>query len=332
VCGSTGTLLYSGLEDRLAAAPGSWDLKRCDSGECGLIWLDPRPIEEDLDAAYSDYPPHEPQIGARGRGDLLKAAVVDAYLQRSLGYTGCVRGRRRLFLSMLGAVHPGGHAELAGRALYLPAPPPGARLIDVGCGTGEFMLRMQRLGWEVEGVEPDPDAVSVARSYGLRVTQGDVISSSIPPDSADAVTLNHVIEHVPDPVAVLRRSHNILKPGGRLVVSTPNADSLGHALFGKSWFALEPPRHTAIFGMSSMHGAMDAAGIAAFRISTTARGARGTWALSRQIRRAGRVQLDRAAGLGPSLAGVSYQLIERLLLLVRPDRGEDLLVIAERQE
>lgn len=74
------------------------------------------------------------------------------------------------------------------------------RLLDVGCGSGEFLAQMRELGWDVFGVEPDPQAARVAREqFGLTVWPGALAEASFPDGFFDAVTLNHVIEHVADP-------------------------------------------------------------------------------------------------------------------------------------
>jgi 2-polyprenyl-3-methyl-5-hydroxy-6-metoxy-1,4-benzoquinol methylase len=82
--------------------------------------------------------------------------------------------------------------------------------------------------------------------------QTDLISAHFPDNSFDAVTMNHVIEHVSDPVALLAEVKRILKPDGRLVSITPNIQSLAHSLFGECWRGLEIPRHLQIFSLPAL--------------------------------------------------------------------------------
>jgi predicted SAM-dependent methyltransferase len=79
-------------------------------------------------------------------------------------------------------------------------------------------------------------------------------------ETFDLVTLSHVIEHLYDPIDVLKTCHKILKPGGRLWLETPNLESKGHEIFGKDWRDLDPPRHLLIFNRSSLIKAIGSAG------------------------------------------------------------------------
>ena len=124
-----------------------------------------------------------------------------------------------------------GSMALAGRA-------PG-KLLDVGCGNGEFLAMMQQAGWDVSGVEPDPTAAQVSSErLNITVPTVDLEGASFPSKSFDAITLSHVLEHVYDPIGVLRECRRILKPAGHVVIVTPNIGSLGHARFGGNWRGL----------------------------------------------------------------------------------------------
>jgi len=136
----------------------------------------------------------------------------------------------------------------------------GGRLLDVGCGNGDWMATMAKLGWGVEGVDFDPAAVKSASNRGLTVHFGSVESQKYPADSFDAINMNQVIEHVPDPVGTVTECFRILKPGGRLVLVTPNAASLSHRYFKQSWRGLEQPRHLHIFTFDSIRNTFTQAG------------------------------------------------------------------------
>ncbi len=98
------------------------------------------------------------------------------------------------------------------------------RLLDVGCATGEFLGLARERGWEVQGTELSPYAVKVARAAGLPVTPGELWEAALPAEAFDVVTCWHVLEHVTDPRRVVREIRRTLRPGGVLVLATPNLD------------------------------------------------------------------------------------------------------------
>jgi SAM-dependent methyltransferase len=135
---------------------------------------------------------------------------------------------------------------------YLRYPGKGARLLDVGCGNGIFLLQLRSLGWDVAGVEPDPKSAAAAAAAGLNVRVGVLEEQSLPDDHYDAITLSHVLEHLHQPRETLRFCRRILKPGGTLYVATPNFGAAGHRRFGSDWFPLDPPRHLVLFTPDSL--------------------------------------------------------------------------------
>lgn len=155
---------------------------------------------------------------------------------------------------------------------HLRRTPPGPQLLDVGFGRGEFLRTMQEHGWQVQGLEPDSGAVAAARADGLDVEQGLIDDAPYPPESFDAITLSHVIEHLHDPVASLTVCSRLLTPGGVLWVATPNVAGHTHRRFGRNWFGLDPPRHLVIFTRSSLELALLRAGFQEVSFRRTYRG------------------------------------------------------------
>jgi 2-polyprenyl-3-methyl-5-hydroxy-6-metoxy-1,4-benzoquinol methylase len=107
--------------------------------------------------------------------------------------------------------------------LQLPAGRPG-RLLDVGCGTGMFLQVARRRGWEVVGTELSRHGAATAARDGFRVHAGEVWEADLPPDTFDVVSCWHVIEHVTDPRRFLAECYRVMRPGGTLVLATPNLD------------------------------------------------------------------------------------------------------------
>jgi len=107
---------------------------------------------------------------------------------------------------------------------------------------------MAKLGWEVMGIEPDPIAARYAQGQGLEVVVGRLEDIKFEPESFDAITLSHVIEHISDPVHVFKVLSYALKPGGLLVSISPNPCGILSRIFGTSWRELDPPRHLVLLG------------------------------------------------------------------------------------
>ncbi|MEO7336680.1 MAG: class I SAM-dependent methyltransferase [Caldimonas sp.] len=126
------------------------------------------------------------------------------------------------------------------------------RVLDIGCGFGESLGYHRARGCTAEGVEADRNIVRVAERHGLKVRVGLFDTHNYEANSFDVVTLDQVIEHVTLPSSLLKGIHRILVPGGTLVVSTPNADGWGAALFGRKWVHWHAPYHLHFFSRRSM--------------------------------------------------------------------------------
>jgi 2-polyprenyl-3-methyl-5-hydroxy-6-metoxy-1,4-benzoquinol methylase len=250
-------ILYVGLiDDTFFTASGTWSMQQCT--DCGSAYLDPRPTPESIGDAYAAYYTHG-SLSRPHSGGIKEAArrVLQLFSGSYAASLANPERHKRSLSATIGAVLvkalPPCREVVDARYRHLRRPEPGAdQLLDIGCGGGEFLRRAQFLGWRTEGVDLDPRAVAAAQSLGLNVSIGSIDSYANVRDAFDVVTCNHVIEHVYDPCHLVAAIHRILKPGGRLWIETPNINSGGHALFGKSWRGLEAPRHIAILNYSAM--------------------------------------------------------------------------------
>ena len=282
LCGEKGAALYQGLRDHLFGVSGEWSLKRCINPDCGLVWLDPRPVLDDIGKLYAQYSTHtgetvENQAPSHMRQILIFLAAICGKGEESVeSFVKSVRATLSAF---------GPRRELTEASLMWLTDNTGGKLLDVGCGNGQFLRQMRDRGWEVAGVEPDPKAVQFAcEEYGLDIRQGALADAGFLDNTFDAVTLSHVIEHVPDPVGLLKECRRVLKPGGKLVLTTPNIDSLGHMRFGLDWRGLEPPRHFQIYSKSSLSITAVKSGFKSFEILSIARLSTFIWNSSRKTR------------------------------------------------
>ena len=307
LCGTEGRVLYEGLQDKLFQAPGDWNFKRCPNPDCGLIWLDPIPVEEDISKAYTKYYTHaESAVRETDFFNMLQNGV-----SRVLAIVNPVRREReRLSLMYLDEIKPG-------------------KLLDVGCGNGLRLARLRALGWDVVGQDIDPQAVSYAReTFGLEVHLGRLKDIGFPGMSFDAITLNHVIEHAHDPVKLLGECQRILRTGGHLVVVTPNSESFAHKHFGAVWRGLEPPRHIHVFSPKTLSAAATRAGLTVCRTSTTVANATTFWRGSMMIRNGG---MDTSIWTGRSLTRVralGYLYRSKFEHVRDTDSGEECVVRA----
>jgi SAM-dependent methyltransferase len=159
------------------------------------------------------------------------------------------------------------------------ARPPG-RLLDLGCGDGTILVWARRDGWDVRGVELFPEQTALLRErLQLPVETADIASYAGTPASAEVVVLTHVLEHLPDPVAALRKIRELLVPGGVAVLEFPNIDGLDQRarrllerlhLHRRHYAETYVPGHVQEFCRSSFEFACGRAGLSLERWETYA--------------------------------------------------------------
>jgi 2-polyprenyl-3-methyl-5-hydroxy-6-metoxy-1,4-benzoquinol methylase len=289
-----------------------------------MLWLDPMPIAEDIGQAYAEYYTHASSAPASALS--LVETAKRAYLAIRWGYAFEGSAVEKL-LGVAAYLYPWRRVALDFSVMWLESSRAG-RLLDVGAGSGVLVARMAALGWQAEGLDFDPRSVASARGRGLTMHLGDLDEAGFLEGSFEAVTMSHSIEHVHDPVRWLAEARRILKPGGRLALATPNTRSLLHRLYGRHWFALDPPRHLHLFNRGALAVALRRAGFEAFHIFTVARDARGQWRASRDIRRTGHHEFLSAASLLQRVAGGAVRFCEAAMTLVDRDAGEELIALA----
>ncbi len=193
----------------------------------------------------------------------------------------------------------------------------GARLLEVGAGTGFFLARAVADGFDAIGVEPSDLSASFARTrLGVDVRTGYLDTADLPEREFDAVCMWHVLEHAADPVGLLRDVRARLRPGGRLVIEVPNIESVGARLRRGSWAHLDPGAHVCHFAPGSLTAALERAGFAVVELRTLVEG----------------YDDDPRVRLRPRrLAGRAVRaLLLRTLASTHPSRGELLRVVAAK--
>jgi SAM-dependent methyltransferase len=205
--------------------PGTYTVERCDS--CGLIFLNPQPDADELSKHYpqDQYYPHR----FSGFKSWLYAVL---YTQQFLV--------SRKLLSPLKWIM---------RSVKIT---PGGNYLDVGCGSGAFMRIIESAGMNAFGVEP----VKIGRNHGtqkgLNIFHGFLEEAKYPDGFFGLITLNHVLEHISNPMTTLNELKRILKPKGTLIIGVPQSESLAYRLFKKNWIQLDVPRHLYTFSCSTL--------------------------------------------------------------------------------
>jgi ubiquinone/menaquinone biosynthesis C-methylase UbiE len=142
--------------------------------------------------------------------------------------------------------------------------PAGRRLLDVGCYTGIFIEIANTAGWDALGVDPSAWAVNEARKTGLKVVEGTLSTVPFPDEHFDVITMWDVIEHLGDPAGELARAHQLLRPGGTLVVHTMDLDSLFARTMGGRWPWLME-MHLFYFTRQTLRNMVESAGFRVIR-------------------------------------------------------------------
>jgi SAM-dependent methyltransferase len=223
--------------DRLHGTPGTFCVALC--GSCGAGWTLPPASPEQLESFYpASYHAYALDRGLLGRAqDFARRMLLERALRRS--------------------------------PLQALADRPAGLVVDVGCGRGDLGVAFMRHGWQVLGIEPSASACVVARSRGIDARVGTLESVGLEDESADAVIMNHSLEHLPDPLGALAHVHRLLRPGGLLVISLPNFACWQRKRFRSAWFHLDLPRHRMHFASRSLELALSNAGFVQLSISTT---------------------------------------------------------------
>jgi SAM-dependent methyltransferase len=207
---------------------GSYELRRC--LDCELVFVDPRLSDSTLARLYDE----EFYFSTGWPYGALASKVIE--LIQSM--------RRRRVERHLRA----------------------GSLLDIGSGDGRFVHHMADHGWQATGIDFSTAAQVFAHRNGKgngnggRFLHGSLDDHDFAPASFDLVTLWQVLEHIGEPRPLLRRCHEMLRPGGLLVASVPNIDGLSSRLAGERWWGLDVPRHLLHYGPRTLRRSLEQAG------------------------------------------------------------------------
>jgi SAM-dependent methyltransferase len=235
ICGSDDTWLYrtdvADLE-YFVVPPREFAMRKC--GGCGSEFLNPRPLESELPPFYpSDYHAYN-----ENHGGVARLLVEFRARSRARFYGRLIRNR------------PG-------------------RIFDVGTGDCRHFDELRRfLDLECAGIEIQPDIAAKGRDRGYDVLEGTLETANLADHIGkyDIVSMNHVLEHVVYPHAMLERARDLLHPGGHVIGQLPTVSSWEHRLFGHNWGGYHFPRHLQIPSKNGLAGLLEDVGFSYIKI------------------------------------------------------------------
>lgn len=323
-CKSEGTYIYGPMRDRLFEATGEWVIKKCNNKNCGLLWIDPCPIEEDLHKAYKTYYTHSDTPPSKFS---LLSQWIHGYRASKYNYKKTQSSMFSRFFGNLLALSGFFRESMDYPFVYFSDIKKGS-LLELGCGSGSTLKLFSDWGWRAQGLDFDEQAVANSQAKGLIVNHGDIFSQHFPENSFDAIFSSHVVEHVPDPLALFKESFRVLKPNGIFVAVMPNSDSKLHEFFKSNWRELDPPRHLHIFNPQSLKAMIANTPFKSFDIKTSNYSAAGVWFMSYKIKKSGKANM-----LDKSRVRYYGQLVRFYLQLTHSFSkmsGEELIIIAKK--
>jgi len=228
-------LCGGGKFERLFSVPGSKDEKnqilRCE--RCQIVFLDPKPHPDLLSELYA------PDYYGQNHRRFEPGTEFIVYLFTLW----------RVFLF----------------ERYLPS---GGKVLEIGCGRGNFLSLLAQRGYGAYGTELSESSAARARSQlGDHILVGKISEDSFQEASFDMVVLWHVLEHLYHPREVLQRAHRFLKEGGKMIVALPNFDSWQSRWSRQHWFHLDVPRHLFHFSPKTLKQLLVETGYKPFRKS-----------------------------------------------------------------
>jgi 2-polyprenyl-3-methyl-5-hydroxy-6-metoxy-1,4-benzoquinol methylase len=236
ICNSSSNSFYTEVYDDRYGYPGRFKLYKCN--DCQHVYLDEKFDSETLTSLYTDYYPRsnfninnfKPRKEIKGFGSWFKGEHRSAYT-------------------------------------YVPK---NVRVLDVGCGFGETLAYHKQRGCEVYGCEVDQNIERVAEEHGFNVHVGLYDSANYEENFFDYITLDQVIEHVTDPIEILKGISYNLKTGGTAILSCPNVNGWGASYYKNKWLHWHTPYHLHFFSKKSMRDAAKKAGMIVVKVKYAA--------------------------------------------------------------
>lgn len=216
-CGSEKAQIHLWLKDEFLTQE-DFQIYECKS--CGLLYTEPRPNKEEIGKYYKSKAYYSHQENKKGLIPRLYEAVKSINLKTK--YNLATKGMQK------------------------------GKVLDIGCGVGDFLCIMDKQGWETIGIEPSEEAKEIAeKRLNHKVLKPEDLQN-LETQSLDLITMWHVLEHVDDLKEEIHQIERILRPKGRLVLALPNFKSYDAQFYNIQWAAYDVPRHLNHFCKESI--------------------------------------------------------------------------------
>jgi 2-polyprenyl-3-methyl-5-hydroxy-6-metoxy-1,4-benzoquinol methylase len=200
------------------ASGALFQVVRCD--ECAHTFTNPRPKDEDLYLFYGDENYISHTNDRRGLFNKIYLTVKKFAIKRKVALVSALSQKESI--------------------------------LDIGCGTGDFLAACKHAGWKVTGIEPSPNARQYAKeTHGFEPLPAEAVFE-LPEDTYNAITLWHVLEHLPDLNRYFSTLSKLLKKDGVLVIAVPNHQSYDAQYYHNDWAAWDVPIHVSHFTKATM--------------------------------------------------------------------------------
>jgi SAM-dependent methyltransferase len=238
LCGLDNARVLFGKKDKFGIEEGEFNVVKCQ--ECGLVYINPRPSQKEIGRFYPE---------TYSWKETLEAESF---------VTKCLRKLERAYRYHLLQDEVSKVVKFTRKG--------SAKVLDIGCGTGDRLDVFRSRGFETYGVETSDSADYAKDHLRLNVTKGDLFSAHFPDGFFDIATLYNVLEHTHDPEKVCQEVQRILKDGGFLVIQVPNKDSFQYKIFKKKWAAFDVPRDLYYFNTRTLGSLLKKAGFKVMKI------------------------------------------------------------------
>lgn len=249
LCDADDTELVFIATDNQFHLDGRFNVVRCK--RCGLIYVNPRPTQKETKFYYPKERYYSCQESCERKGFDQR---MKSLIRQSLpGYNEKI--------SIMSWVIGRAIGTILQRQIDIVVPfKKDGKILDAGCGNGDMIGWMKEYGWETYGVDISREACEQAKKQGLDVFCGELQDAHFSSDFFDVITVNHVLEHVHNPLALLKECNRILKKDGLLIVDCPNFGCFDSRLFGESWQQVDVPRHLYHFTWDTLNKTLNVAG------------------------------------------------------------------------